>query len=75
MITRARSKLAITKRKALYATNHPISQPELNPTIYNQVSKEHHRRQAMAMELTALVQNNTWTLILAADAQNNIGCK
>jgi hypothetical protein len=75
MITRAKSKSNLSLPKALLATNHPISHQELDPTTYVQASKEPHWRGAMAKELDALAQNNTWSLVPASQATNIIGCK
>jgi hypothetical protein len=75
MITRAKSKSNLSLPKALLATNHPISHQELDPTTYVQASKEPHWRGAMAKELDALAQNNTWSLVPASQTTNIIGCK
>jgi Reverse transcriptase (RNA-dependent DNA polymerase) len=47
----------------------------LDPTFFTQASKHAHWRAAMAKELDALAQNNTWSLVPATEATNVVGCK
>jgi hypothetical protein len=64
-----------TQQNALLTTKHSNTTADVDPTTFTQTSKELHWRVAMAKELDALAQNNTWTLIPVTNASNIVGCK
>jgi hypothetical protein len=60
--------------KSLLTVAHTtIFEPE--PTCFITAAKSHAWRQAMNLEFDALLQNQTWTLVLSHPSQNLIGCK
>ncbi|VVA35516.1 PREDICTED: Retrovirus-related Pol poly from, partial [Prunus dulcis] len=80
MVTR--SKNGITKPKALFATQHPISSSldhlslfPTTPTTYKQAVKSKVWQDAMQAEFDALLKTNTWTLVPPSSSQNIVGCK
>jgi hypothetical protein len=76
MVTRAKSCVSSAQPNALLATIEFLHQSEmLDPSTYDQTSKEPQWRHAMALELDALTQNNTWSLVLASEATNIVGYK
>jgi Reverse transcriptase (RNA-dependent DNA polymerase) len=73
MITRAKSRLPVSSPTVLMVSSTVGS--DKDPTTFHQASKELHWRQAMAKELDALAQNNTWNLVPSSEAKNIVGCK
>jgi hypothetical protein len=83
MLTQAKNN--ITKPKLFpdgstkYSSPHAlIVDSALNvtkPTCYTQASMNPHWRTTMNSEFDALLQNNTWCLVLVSRAKNLVGCK
>jgi hypothetical protein len=73
MVTRVKSRLSISSPTILLTSS--IDGYDKDPTTFHQASKELHWRQIMTIELDALVQNNTWSLVPSSKAKNIVGCK
>lgn len=59
----------------IIATKHPLPPSPIDgPTSFTMANKHSKWWDAMAKELTALAQNNTWIIVPPCD-QNVIGCK
>jgi hypothetical protein len=69
MQTRLKGKIVSSAKKVLLATKHPIVPPDFDPTCHTQASKFQHYH-AMAQELDALANNNTWSLVPISEASN-----
>lgn len=46
-----------------------------DPTCYTEASKAPHWRTLMLDEFNALLKQSTWSLVLASQAKNVVGCK
>ena len=57
-------------KSIVYATSNLIE-----PTSYKQASQDHRWIQAMNDEITALKENNTWSLVDLPPGKKPIGCK
>ncbi|KAJ0960835.1 hypothetical protein J5N97_001284 [Dioscorea zingiberensis] len=78
MTTRARTQTL--KPKSFHVTRHPItpdptSSPLQEPTTYHQASKHSCWQQAMQVEYSVLLRNNTWSLVPRPRDTNLVGCK
>jgi hypothetical protein len=83
MITRSQN--AITKPKDFHdgTVRYPLPRalmsllhtPSTEPTCYTSTAKFPEWRTAMNEDFTALLKNNTWTLVPPSTAHNIIGCK
>jgi len=70
-----RSMNRIFKPKQVHTVfKHPLP-PILEPTSVNQVISHHRWREAMSIELTALMKHGTWDLVLPPSHCNPVGCK
>lgn len=81
MVTRSKDNTrpikAFPDHVTFLTTRHPLSSVSTDdePNTFQQANKHPHWRQAMAQELNALLQNNTWTLVPHSPEMNIIGCK
>ncbi|KAI0488007.1 hypothetical protein KFK09_027830 [Dendrobium nobile] len=69
-----RSKSGISKPNPIYSLNttHP---QDSTPVSYNQAAKHAHWRIAMAEEIKALQQQQTWSLVSPPSNKTILGCK
>ena len=74
MITRSKNNIHKPIQKLSYHTQL-YSPTHLEPSTVSQALKDPNWRQAMQEEYTALVQNNTWSLVPPHTAANVVGCK
>lgn len=54
--------------------DHYLHFPE-EPTCYTKAAKHDEWHTAMSNEFQVLLQTNTWTLVLASEGTNVVGCK
>jgi hypothetical protein len=79
MVTRSRDNTRKSEQfpDHLATTNHPL--PPIpshdEPTSFTVANKDPAWREAMATELNALIQNNTWVLVPPPVNQHVVGCK
>lgn len=74
MTTRAQTHTL--KPKTFKTISCPITlDPNKEPTIYRQAHKYPCWQQAMQAECSALIRNNTWSLVPRPPNTNLVGCK
>lgn len=60
----------------LHSSNVPTSSSSIcEPTSYTTAAKSMQWRDAMSKEISALLENGTWTLVPPSNAHNVVGCK
>jgi Reverse transcriptase (RNA-dependent DNA polymerase) len=73
MVTRAQDNTITPRLFPDYIAHH--SYKEVEPRTFNQASIAEQWRSVMSLELTALADNKTWTLVPPSSNQKVIGCK
>jgi CelD/BcsL family acetyltransferase involved in cellulose biosynthesis len=77
MVTRTHDRTRDHTRRVRTFPDHVafIATIEIEPTSFLQANSKPEWRHAMASEMNALTQNNTWTLVSSHPNQQIIGCK
>lgn len=75
MVTRTRDNTRKTRLFPDHVAYLSISSSEAEPSTFHQAQQIPHWREAMAQEITALANNNTWILVPPPTNQHIIGCK